>query len=165
MLFKTLLLCPLFQAPFPPARSPCPRPPQPSDRLRAQHPQLLWLLDDLLFPAHRAVRLHAPVFIVAPPRSGSTTLHRAVAADDRRFCAPCAVELVLPFLPVMALVHWARSRPAVYRTLVALQAAVNAVMGLSLSEVARRHPMGPFDSEEDDLCLLVHHVTRRAAKA
>ena len=43
-------------------------------------PQFLWFMDDVLYPEHRSVPLHAPVFILAPPRTGSTSLHRALVS-------------------------------------------------------------------------------------
>ena len=42
-----------------------------------------FLLDELLFPAYRRVGVRAPVFILGIPRSGTTFLHRVMAADPR----------------------------------------------------------------------------------
>ena len=72
---------------------------------------MLWFLDEIFFPQYRQQQLDGLVVIVAPPRSGSTTLHRAITSDTDHFVAPCAMELVLPFVPVMAALHWARCRP------------------------------------------------------
>lgn len=43
------------------------------------------LLDLLLFPRFRRVRVEAPVFVVGNFRSGTTFLHRLLAADRERF--------------------------------------------------------------------------------
>jgi hypothetical protein len=42
-----------------------------------------FLLDEVLFPGYRKVPIRRPVFVVGPPRSGTTFLHRVLAADAR----------------------------------------------------------------------------------
>lgn len=54
----------------------------------------LWL-DELLFPAARNLEVCCPVFIVGPPRSGTTLLHRAMAADRARFSTSSTWEVFL----------------------------------------------------------------------
>lgn len=54
----------------------------------------LWM-DELLFPKARRVELRRPVFIVGPPRSGTTHLHRAMAADRSRFSTASTWEVFL----------------------------------------------------------------------
>jgi len=44
----------------------------------------LWL-DEILFPAYRRVDVCRPLFIVGPPRSGTTLLHRLIAEDRWQF--------------------------------------------------------------------------------
>ena len=41
------------------------------------------LLDEVLFPGYRKVPVKSPLFIVGPPRSGTTFLHSLFALDDR----------------------------------------------------------------------------------
>ncbi len=41
------------------------------------------LLDELLFPGYRRVRIERPVFIMGVPRSGTTALHETLAEDTR----------------------------------------------------------------------------------
>ena len=55
---------------------------------------LCLLLDDVLFPAYRRVKVRAPLFVVGIPRSGTTFLHRVLARDPR-FTTPALWELVL----------------------------------------------------------------------
>jgi hypothetical protein len=43
------------------------------------------LLDELLYPSYRSVRIEAPLFIVGIPRSGTTLLQRVLAEDEQRF--------------------------------------------------------------------------------
>ena len=53
----------------------------------------LWL-DEVLFPGIRRTRIERPLFIVGPPRSGTTFLHRLVAADDEQFTTTQLWELL-----------------------------------------------------------------------
>ena len=41
------------------------------------------LLDELLFPGYRRVRVERPVFVLGVPRSGTTAVHHALASDAR----------------------------------------------------------------------------------
>jgi omega-hydroxy-beta-dihydromenaquinone-9 sulfotransferase len=47
--------------------------------------RLALALDRLLFPAFRRVSVKRPLFIIGPPRSGTTLLHRLVASDSQQF--------------------------------------------------------------------------------
>ena len=40
-------------------------------------------LDELLFPRFRKQKIVRPLFIVGPPRTGTTLLHRLLAKDDQ----------------------------------------------------------------------------------
>lgn len=56
-----------------------------------------WLclaLDELLFPGYRRTPVTAPIFITGIPRSGTTYLHRALAADGE-FCVFTTWEVLL----------------------------------------------------------------------
>ena len=121
--------------------------------------QLLWCLDELLYPSYRHVQLRSPVFILAPPRTGSTSLHRALLADEPRFFAPLALDFFLPFLCLSRPLRALRARPAVRRRVEAAASALVRLLGIEPGEVARRHPMGLFTEDEDDIALTVHHVT------
>lgn len=46
---------------------------------------LLWLVDEVFFRDYKSVLIKTPVFIIGPPRTGTTFLHHAIAKDDR-FC-------------------------------------------------------------------------------
>jgi hypothetical protein len=85
---------------------------------------LLWTVDDIFFPAYRDIDLKGSVFIVgewrchpvsstrAPHglsaplhrsggfRTGSTSLHRTLALDHKRFASPRMLEIVYPFLSI-----------------------------------------------------------------
>jgi hypothetical protein len=53
------------------------------------------LLDELLFPGYRRTPIHNPLFVVGVPRSGTTSLHRVLAADTDRFTTLRMWELLL----------------------------------------------------------------------
>lgn len=54
-----------------------------------------FLLDDLLFPSHRHLTIDRPLFIIGPPRSGTTHLHRVMAGHAEAFTTARAWELFL----------------------------------------------------------------------
>jgi len=53
------------------------------------------LLDRVLFPGFLQVEVREPVFIVGPPRSGSTHLQRVLARDEETFASAKLWELLL----------------------------------------------------------------------
>jgi hypothetical protein len=42
-----------------------------------------FLLDEVLFPGYRRVTVRRPIFVLGPPRSGTTLVHRVLARDDQ----------------------------------------------------------------------------------
>ena len=62
------------------------------------------VLDYALAPGFRRVEVRAPVFVVAPPRSGTTLLYSLLAADPR-FLGPRLYESLLPSVSLLALVE------------------------------------------------------------
>lgn len=53
------------------------------------------LLDELLFPGYRRIRVREPVFVVGLPRSGTSYLQRVLARDEARFTTLRLWELLL----------------------------------------------------------------------
>ena len=43
---------------------------------------LFWLLDEILFPQYRNVQIKSPLFVIGPPRTGTTFMHHVLAADE-----------------------------------------------------------------------------------
>jgi hypothetical protein len=108
----------------------------------------------VLYPSHRELVLEAPVFILAPPRTGSTSLHRALVSDDSRFFAPLVLELFFPFITVQRALHAIQRRPLLRKLIVdVLIGRFVRLMGFKPGEVAQRHPMGLFKEDEDDIGL------------
>ncbi len=56
-------------------------------------------LDTLLFPSLKSVQVKRPVFIVGPPRSGTTFLHRVMASHESEFTTMPLWELI--FAPAL----------------------------------------------------------------
>ena len=54
-----------------------------------------FLLDEILFPRYKQVHIRQPLFIMGVPRSGTTFLHRFLAADRHTFTTVTLWELIL----------------------------------------------------------------------
>jgi omega-hydroxy-beta-dihydromenaquinone-9 sulfotransferase len=54
-----------------------------------------FLLDELLFPGFRKVKIQEPIFIIGNPRSGTTFLHRLMAQDELNFSSIRLWEILL----------------------------------------------------------------------
>lgn len=64
----------------------------------------LWWLDELLYPGYRHKEVR-PIFILGQPRSGTTLLHRTLAADEENFVAVRHIEWRLPFISLQKLLQ------------------------------------------------------------
>lgn len=64
----------------------------------------LWYLDELLFPAYRRQSVR-PLFIIGQPRSGTTLLHRSLAADEENFFAIRHIEWRYPYIILQKLIE------------------------------------------------------------
>ncbi|MGA1529927.1 MAG: sulfotransferase [Kiritimatiellia bacterium] len=53
------------------------------------------LLDEIFFPSYRHVKIKRPLFVIGPPRTGTTHLHRVMAAHEEAFTTTRAWELFL----------------------------------------------------------------------
>ncbi len=67
--------------------------------------QLFFLLDYMLFPALWRQQVKAPVFIVGHARSGTTLMHRLMAADGERFSYFYYWETFFPALTEKAIIR------------------------------------------------------------
>ncbi len=106
-----------------------------AQRWFARHPEIL------------ARPLRAPVFVVGPMRSGTTRLHRLLAAD-RRFAHVRGFETICP-VPYPGFSHGGHD----YRVTVATRA--RKVAELANPRTLSIHPTGPMQPEEE-LGLLVN---------
>lgn len=113
---------------------------------------LLWYIEELVFYKYKHLVIQ-PVFIIGVPRSGTTVLHRALAADEEHFFAIKHIEWRFPFITIQWLInklhlstmnwnHWSSSEA-----------------GKKASEM---HPQTLFDWEEDGEFFrerFLHHMS------
>lgn len=55
-----------------------------------------WLLDHILFPRLRKQQVREPVFIIAPPRSGTTLTQKLMALDEERLVHAKLYQTIFP---------------------------------------------------------------------
>ncbi|WFB36054.1 sulfotransferase [Kiritimatiellota bacterium B12222] len=55
--------------------------------------QLCLALDELCFPRYHHIEIRSPVFVLGPPRSGTTYLHRQLAESSSQYATASAWEL------------------------------------------------------------------------
>lgn len=109
-------------------------------------------VDHLLFPRFRDTPIKRPVFVIGVPRSGTTFLHRRLAADSA-FTAPQTWEVL--GAPSISLRYVVRTCARIDRALGAPVARGTRWLAERwVSSVSEVHPVGIRDAEEDYLGLL-----------
>ena len=63
------------------------------------------LLDHILYPDFRRQEIRQPIFIVAPPRSGTTFLQRLLAQDRDTFAPVLMYQTIFPSITIQKLIH------------------------------------------------------------
>ena len=111
-----------------------------------------FLLDEILFRGYRKVEVHNPVFIIGPPRTGTTHLHHVLSGDERTTTFrtwECLFALSVTGRKLCL------SLAALDRLLGRPVGRLGAWLGRSmLSSMDDIHPLGLSDPEEDFLCLM-----------
>ncbi|MHA7815080.1 MAG: sulfotransferase [Pseudohaliea sp.] len=114
-----------------------------------------WLalaLDELLYPDYRQQPVRAPVFITGIPRSGTTYLHRLLAAGGA-FTTVRTWEALLA--PAICQRRALRALARLDRRFGApLQRLIQGAIARGSGDFASVHAVGLHDAEEDYLCLL-----------
>jgi omega-hydroxy-beta-dihydromenaquinone-9 sulfotransferase len=62
-------------------------------------------LDHILYPDFRSQEIRQPIFIVAPPRSGTTFLQRLLAQDRDTFTPVLMYQTIFPSITIQKLIH------------------------------------------------------------
>jgi omega-hydroxy-beta-dihydromenaquinone-9 sulfotransferase len=112
-----------------------------------------FFLDDIFFPGYRRQPVRQPVFIIGPPRSGTTFLQRLLARDEGRFSSMKSWEIMLAPSVTQKKIFAALGRldrlcgSPLYRV-------VRAVETLIFGKFATFHPVSFFEAEEDSMILL-----------
>lgn len=109
-------------------------------------------LDPILFPGLRRTAVRTPVFIIGHARSGTTLLHRLMAADGERFSAFRYWELFAPSLLQKKIV---RAIAALDRSVLggALEKRVEAHEERKFGPTRHIHYQSYTEFEEDDFVL------------
>ncbi len=111
-----------------------------------------FLIDNIVFRGYRAIEVRAPLFVVGPPRTGTTHLHHVLSADATTTTFrtwECLFGLSITARYV------GRGLTRVHRAIGSPFARIGAWLGRRL--VARMddiHPIRPDDPEEDFLAFL-----------
>ena len=113
---------------------------------------LTLLLDELLFPSYRRIEVREPVFVLGPPRSGTTHLHRVLSRDPGTTTFrtwECLFGLSITsrkLIQGLAAFDRLIGRPA---------ARLGGWVGRKwLTPMEDIHPLDLGDPEEDFLCLM-----------
>jgi len=112
-------------------------------------------LDRILFPGHRSTPVDAPIFIVGNGRSGTTHIHRMLAADGERFSYFKTWELLLPSIvqhEVIGLLE------ALDRRLLGglVRRRMRQTEDQTLEDVRKLHDWQSTGSEEDDFVMFTN---------
>jgi hypothetical protein len=114
--------------------------------------RLAQLLDEVLFPRYRRQKVRAPVFIIAPPRSGTTYLHRLMSLDEAQFTCYRTYQTLLPAVTLYRLVELLKGLdPQLGRVLSEVRRWIDRT---AFSRWRNIHPMGLTQSEEDEALFL-----------
>ena len=107
------------------------------------------LLDHVLFPGFRKLRIEKPLFIVGPHRSGTTYLHRLLSRDEAQFFCFRLWEIVFPSILQKKVIRLLGriDRKLGGRGEAALQRHEERRLG---DYYAKIHKLSFFEPEEDD---------------
>ena len=120
---------------------------------------LYMLIDDIIWgKEYRKVSLDNAVFLVGGFRTGSTSLHRALALDKERFVSPRFIEVAFPFLWLNYFFDWLERRDKVKGT-TTIKNIENKLQEAIGKENMARHPMSWYEAEEDDIVLATWHYS------
>ncbi len=119
--------------------------------LQALH-WLGFLLDELLFRGYRRVEIRDPVFVLGTPRSGTTYLHRLLAADSRYTTFTTWECLFAPSITERK--FWSELASADRFLGAPFARSLGALGRTALRWIDDKHPLGLAEPEEDYFCFL-----------
>lgn len=123
---------------------------------------LCFLLDYVFFPRLWTQQVKTPVFVVGHARSGTTLMHRLLAADGERFSYFLYWETLFPSLLQKKVIRWLGSVDSrflggfIYRTLKAWD-------DKTFGPFRHIHNMSLWTSEEDQFAMRAAFVTQQWA--
>jgi omega-hydroxy-beta-dihydromenaquinone-9 sulfotransferase len=106
------------------------------------------ILDEILFPNYRKIKIKEPVFIISNPRSGTTLLHRLFCLDEERYVYTVLYHTIFPSITLFRIVDFFAwidgmiGRP--------MRRTFDYLDGVLFKGWENIHPMGFNQSEEDE---------------
>lgn len=120
---------------------------------------LCFLLDYLLFPRLWGQKVKTPVFIVGHARSGTTLMHRLMAADGDRFSYFLYWETLFPSLLQKQCIRWLGRLDSFLGGLI--HARLKAWDDKTFGPFRHMHDMSLWNSEEDQFVMRAAFVTQQ----
>jgi hypothetical protein len=112
-----------------------------------------FLIDALLFPSYRKVKVYQPIFITGIPRSGTTFTHRTLASEEGQFTTVSTWEAALaPSITAQKIVHRFAALDRKVGTPIAK--CIRAITQRGTKDFHAIHAVSPEAPEEDYLWLL-----------
>ncbi|MEM9401473.1 MAG: sulfotransferase [Pseudomonadota bacterium] len=113
---------------------------------------VFWLLDEVFFSRYRDVEIREPLFVIGPPRTGTTFMHKVLAADEQTTTFrlwECLFGVTICGRKLCRGLVWLDRRCG--RAVSKLGARCLQGLQSSMDEV---HPLGLAEPEEDFLLFL-----------
>lgn len=111
------------------------------------------LLDNLFFPGFRKAQIREPLFVTGIPRSGTTFVHRVLAADTGQFTTMKTWEVILaPSILQKRLLHGLSAVDRLFGS--PLRRFTEWLTRKLAGDFDDIHPVGLWSAEEDYLALL-----------
>ncbi len=106
------------------------------------------LLDELLFPNYKDIKIKQPVFIISNPRSGTTFLHRLMCLDEEKFVYNLLYHTTFPSITFYRIIQFFSTIDnKIGKPLHKLIEWINSMMFKGWDEI---HATGFNKSEEDE---------------
>lgn len=113
---------------------------------------ILWTLDEILFPNYKQVQMKKPIFLLGGFRTGTTIVHRSLYEKRENFISPKFLELLFPFLCIQYFLDMLEYCDTSYQT-----AFISGIDFLLVKffgkKIMSKHFISYHTPEEDDILL------------
>ena len=110
-----------------------------------------WYLDEIFYPSYHKCEIKDPLFIVSPPRSGSTQLAGYLEDENENFIAPMLIEAAFPYM-------WAWEMIAPILKIIGIKKYFEVPSAAFGEEVKKRHNSNCFKTDTRDVAVGVEHM-------